>query len=58
MEYHLSRDKSLFNLKRRLGILQAMFSHVSYPPEFDRLIDTGEEFGKTFFDRNIFCWNE
>ncbi len=57
LEYHLSRDKSLFNLKCRLNILKDRFKHVAYPPEFDKLIATGEEFGKTFFDRNIFCWN-
>ena len=60
MEYHSSRDKSIENLKRRLGILKDKFKIVDYPPEFDRIISQGgntsyEGSQLTYFDRMIFC---
>lgn len=54
VEYHLSRDKSVKNLERRLSILKEHFQTVRYPPEFDRIIREGKDV-KTFFDRLIFC---
>lgn len=56
MEYHSSRDPSVENLKRRLDYLKRFFRHVQYPPEFDRLIASGED-TKTYFDRMIFAWS-
>jgi len=60
MEYHSSRDKSIENLKNRLEILKNRFSVVSYPPEYDRIIQAGgnDSYGGnqlTYFDRMIFC---
>jgi FkbM family methyltransferase len=60
MEYHSSRDKSIENLKRRIGILKDKFKVVSYPPEYDRIIqDNGnasyEGSQLTYFDRMIFA---
>lgn len=60
MEYHSSRDKSIENLRRRLGILKEKFKIVDYPPEFDRIIAAGgnesyEGSQLTYFDRMIFA---
>jgi FkbM family methyltransferase len=60
MEYHSSRDKSIKNLERRLGILKEKFKIVDYPPEFDRIIQANENdsYGGsqlTYYDRMIFC---
>lgn len=55
MEYHTSRDDDPKNLKRRLEYLRSLFSHIHYPPEYDRKIKEGVSV-KTFQDREIFCW--
>lgn len=55
LEYHTSRDPSVDNLKSRLQYLQETFSQVDYPPEFDRVFESGEPVFKAFFDRLIFC---
>lgn len=56
MEYHTSRDPSIANLARRLDYLKRRFRHVSYPPEYDRLIAAGVD-TKTYFDRMVFAWS-
>jgi FkbM family methyltransferase len=58
MEYHIWLDKSMANLRRRLNYLKDRFKHVKYPPEFDRMMDSGEEFCTSYYDRTIFCWND
>lgn len=55
MEYHTSRDRSMDNLRRRIGVLKDLFRNVHYPPEYDRKMAEGR-IGKTYFDRFIFCW--
>lgn len=57
MEYHTSVDQSVKALKQRLARLRKQFKYVQYPPEFDRIIDSGQEQFKAFFDRMIFAWN-
>ena len=54
MEYHLSRDPSMENLRRRLDFLKSRFRLVHYPPEFERLMAQGGN-AKTFFDRMVYC---
>lgn len=58
LEYHTSRDSNISNLARRLKILKQHFEIVSWPPEYDRAISSGAETFKSFFDRNIWCYNE
>lgn len=57
IEYHTSRDPSVVNLKRRLMMLRSKFDHVKYPEEYNRIINMGMDV-KTFYDRQIFCWND
>jgi len=57
MEYHLTRDKSLKNLSRRLDILRDHFDNVYIIPSLQKLIDSGMEDYPGFFDRVIRCWN-
>lgn len=55
LEYHTSRDPKIKHLRQRLEALKDHFKIVSYPPELDRLCDSGYDESKTFFDRMIFC---
>jgi FkbM family methyltransferase len=55
LEYHLWRDPSMANLRRRLYFLQTRFRVVSYPPEFDRMLASGYETNTSYYDRLIFC---
>lgn len=55
IEYHLWRDDSMTNLRRRLEYLRSRFSVVSYPPEFDRMLASGFEHNTSYYDRLIFC---
>lgn len=57
LEYHLSVDNSVENLRRRINVLQGLFQHVAYPPEFDRAFASGSATFKSFFDRLVFAWN-
>jgi FkbM family methyltransferase len=57
IEYHTSRDPSVANLRKRLLMLRSKFDHVKYPAEYDRIISAGVDV-KTFYDRQIFCWND
>lgn len=56
LEYHTSRDDSLPNLLRRVNLLRDHFRQVHIPPEYQRAIDSKAKQFKSFFDRNIFCW--
>jgi FkbM family methyltransferase len=55
LEYHLWRDPSMANLRRRLDYLKSRFSVVHYPPEFDRMLASGYETNQSYYDRLIFC---
>jgi hypothetical protein len=55
MEYHLSRDPSAAHLANRITFLRSRFKYVEYPPELQRIVDSGTD-KKTFFDRLIYCW--
>lgn len=56
LEYHLSRDSSVANLKQRLENISSHFKQVACPPEFRRVIASGEKTFKSFFDRLIWAW--
>jgi FkbM family methyltransferase len=71
LEYHTSRDMSVGNFSRRVGILRGKFKHVDYPAELDRIVSEGylrfEKWirganGRERFvqhpaaDRLVFCW--
>lgn len=58
VEYHLWRDDSMINLRRRLEFLKSRFSVVQYPPEFDRMLASGFEHNTSYYDRLIFCKSE
>ena len=58
LEFHTSRDSSIENLVRRIGILRQHYQHIHYCPELARLIERGTGTGKTFYDRIVFCWND
>lgn len=55
-EYHHSRDKSVENLARRLGVLKERFNVVKYPAVFDALISQAQRFDWPRYDQIIFCW--
>jgi len=55
VEYHLWRDPSMEHLRRRLEFLRSKFETVSYPPEFDRMLASGDKEATAFYDRLIFC---
>lgn len=55
VEYHLWRDPSMDNLRRRLDYLRSRFRTVSYPPEFDRMLANGFKENTSYYDRLIFC---
>jgi FkbM family methyltransferase len=55
LEYHLWRDPSMENLRRRLDFLHSKFSVVSYPPEFDRMLASPFKENTSYYDRLIFC---
>jgi FkbM family methyltransferase len=57
LEYHTSIDTSVDNLRRRLDFLRQSFNYVVYPKEYDRVIESGVEQFKPYFDRQIFAWN-
>lgn len=54
LEYHLSRDKSVKGLARRLKMLKARFRQVAYTPGVDRVIASGVD-QKMFVDPIIYC---
>lgn len=57
LEYHTSRDSSVENLKRRLGIIKSRYKNVRYRAEYDRVFASGATEFKAYFDRLIFAWN-
>ncbi len=57
MEYHITKDKSIENLSRRLGVLRERFDNVYIIPSLQRMIDNEVLVYPGFFDRVIRCWN-
>lgn len=55
-EYHLSRDNSLSNLRRRFLMLKRHYKNVVACPELMRLVRKGSGTGRTYYDRCIYCW--
>lgn len=52
LEYHSSRDPFVYNFRERLYWLKSQFEIVSYPPEFDRILESGiERFEKTVVEK-------
>jgi FkbM family methyltransferase len=56
LEYHLWRDPSMENLRRRIDYLKSIFMKVHYPPEFDRMMASYKE-AQAYYDRLIYCIN-
>lgn len=55
LEYHLWRDASMANLRRRLEFLRSRFRTVTYPPEYDRMLASGYSENTSYYDRLVFC---
>lgn len=55
MEYHTSRDASIENLRRRVGILQDHFKVVKIPSLFMRVLEGDSKGFPPRFDQLIFC---
>lgn len=56
MEYHLSKDRSMANFRRRMKFLRSRFKVVSYIPSLDQKYPDDTYPG--FYDRLIFCRND
>ena len=55
LEYHTWRDPSTENLHRRIDFLRSKFKVVHYPPEYDRMLQSGYKETTTYYDRTIYC---